>query len=460
MNKLLLSVLACSALMFTSCSEDEVLLDGPTENDTPEETVVTFTATIEGTRTTVEGGKVSWSEGDAIDVLNSNGEFNTFTLSEGAGSQTAKFTGSFTAGTTAGNIAVYPAGNYTYTGGTLTVNLPSSYGSENAEYNTPNSNVLMWVHKTEPGNNLTFKHLAAALRLSVNVPAGTTSLSLKGKGICGSFTAETSEELPAIAQAADASDKTVTYNFKAFTEQKEMTFYFPVPTGTYDKFTISLASDDGRTASKTAKFGTAKVLGRTQIATLPALSNIELEYPWVDLGLPSGTLWARKNVGAESPGEIGYFYRWGATKPYDSGEEGSAAASITTNLTAEYDAATANLGSEWRMPTKKEGEELAAYCTWTQQTATESGYGVAGYLVTSNVEGYTDKSIFLPGAGFHYGNHINNGHPSVWTSTYDDGDYYDAYYLSTNDPFAGTAPGVYYMYGNAAMNIRPICTKK
>ncbi len=280
MNKLLLGVLACSTLMFTSCDKEDELLDNVTSS---EETTgggnqggeVTFIATIDGTRTTVDDdGKVYWSAGDAISVLNSSNGFDRFVLSSGAGEQTASFTGSFAEGTTGGNIAVYPAGSHTYDVTTLKVNLPSSYGSTDADY-IANSSALMVANKVEDGNKLYFTHLGAAVRLIINVPAGATSVSLTGKGICGDFT------VGAEGKIAQSSTKfqTVTYNFKAFTAQKEETFYFPVPTGTYDQFLITVAAEDGRSATKTARFGTAKVLGRKQIAKLPTLSTIVFEDP-------------------------------------------------------------------------------------------------------------------------------------------------------------------------------------
>ena len=63
-----------------------------------------------------------------------------------------------------------------------------------------------------------------------------------------------------------------------------------------------------------------------------------------------------------------------------------------TRLSAEDDAARANWGGKWRMPTKEEYKELFEKCEWTE----DSVNGVKGYRITSKVPGYTDKSIFLP----------------------------------------------------------------
>lgn len=141
-------------------------------------------------------------------------------------------------------------------------------------------------------------------------------------------------------------------------------------------------------------------------------------HDWVDLGLPSGTKWATCNVGVSKPEEYGNYYAWGETSTkttydwstyhycngdYDNltkycsksdyGRNG-----FTDNLTtlqSSDDAATANWGAGWRMPTREEFDELITTCTitWTNRN------GVNGRLFISNVNG---NSIFLPAAGNRY----------------------------------------------------------
>ncbi len=140
------------------------------------------------------------------------------------------------------------------------------------------------------------------------------------------------------------------------------------------------------------------------------------QYPYVDLGLPTGTLWAAYNVGATAPEETGDYFAWGETKPksdysWDTYKYGGYATltKYCTNgiygtvddktiLDVSDDAATANWGSDWRMPTKKEMEELAVECTWTW-TKNYNSTGVAGYIVSSKAAGNTN-AIFLPAASF------------------------------------------------------------
>ena len=130
-------------------------------------------------------------------------------------------------------------------------------------------------------------------------------------------------------------------------------------------------------------------------------------YEFVDLGLPSGTLWATCNVGATNPEDYGDYFAWGETTTKDSYIWGTYqhlnqgggglnkywAGDNLTTLEACDDAATANWGNAWRMPTKTEMEELKNNCTiiWTTHN------GVNGCSFT----GPNGNSIFMPAAGFY-----------------------------------------------------------
>ena len=132
----------------------------------------------------------------------------------------------------------------------------------------------------------------------------------------------------------------------------------------------------------------------------------------VDLGLPSGTLWADRNIGANSPEGYGDYFAWGETRPkseynwstynYCKGSDKTIAkycddssygtVDNKTVLEPSDDAATANWGAAWRMPTHEEQVELNEKCKWTWTTRN----GVKGYKVT----GPNGNSIFLPAAGY------------------------------------------------------------
>lgn len=129
------------------------------------------------------------------------------------------------------------------------------------------------------------------------------------------------------------------------------------------------------------------------------------EPEWVDLGLPSGLLWARANLGATIPESPGIYFSWGNTNGHPAGAgydfsqavyDTTPGASISADLSLSQDAARAVLGDPWRMPTAAEFKELNDNCTsvWT------SINGMNGRLFTSRVNG---KTLFFPAAGYYGG---------------------------------------------------------
>ena len=136
----------------------------------------------------------------------------------------------------------------------------------------------------------------------------------------------------------------------------------------------------------------------------------------VDLGLPSGLMWRKYNVGANSEYEKGNYYAWGETvtkqdyfsTTYKWCELDGAIKRYTkynetdklTLLQPEDDAATANLGENYRTPTPKEWEELLAECTWEVATTTnKNNETVIDYW---KVVGPNGNFIILPSAGYYF----------------------------------------------------------
>ena len=166
------------------------------------------------------------------------------------------------------------------------------------------------------------------------------------------------------------------------------------------------------------------------IAVLTVIVNGGQEY--VDLGLPSGTLWATCNVGANAPEEYGDYFAWGETEPkqvYDwstykwsDGEELTKYCNKSNygyngytddraELDPEDDAAYVNWGPEWRMPTVQQLDELYEQCTWTWTQLN----GVNGRLVT----GPNGNTLFLPAGGGYNGDTLKNAGiaGSFWSRT-------------------------------------------
>lgn len=167
---------------------------------------------------------------------------------------------------------------------------------------------------------------------------------------------------------------------------------------------------------------------------------------WVDLGLPSGLLWADRNVGASSPEDYGNYYAWGETTPknvdtWDTYAYGNAYNALTkycnksdygldgftdnlTTLEASDDAATVNIGSYARTPRDYEWQELMENTTVTWTTRN----GVYGRKFRAS----NGKSIFLPATGYRYDSSLYYAgeYGFYWSSTLDTGYPGNAWYFN------------------------------
>ena len=177
-------------------------------------------------------------------------------------------------------------------------------------------------------------------------------------------------------------------------------------------------------------------------------TKVQATPEYVDLGL--SVKWATFNVGATKPEEYGDYFAWGETQPkdyydwstykwcngsYDSLTKYNTSSSWgtvdnKTTLELNDDAARANWGGDWRIPTDVEWTELRVQCTWTWTTEN----GVNGYKVTSKSNG---NSIFLPAAGYRRDSYL-----------YDAGSYGDYWSSSLNTDEPSTAWGVYLYSSN------------
>ena len=220
------------------------------------------------------------------------------------------------------------------------------------------------------------------------------------------------------------------------------------------------------------------------------------QFKYVDLGL--SIKWATRNVGATKPEEYGDYFAWGETEPYyEAGyaqedpqnhwKEGKSEGyewwsymwcedsfdaltkycyldsygndGFTDNKTVldlEDDVAHVKWGGNWRMPTKAELDELCSNCTWTWYSSGNTEFnGVAGYKVTSKMDGYLDRFIFLPSAGCRFYKQLESVGDAggLWSSSL---------YMGTPD----RALAIYFNYGGVyadsferifGLSVRPVC---
>lgn len=171
-------------------------------------------------------------------------------------------------------------------------------------------------------------------------------------------------------------------------------------------------------------------------------------HEYVDLGL--SVKWATCNVGASSPSDYGDYFAWGeaSTKSvytrYTSETYKNSYGDIGRNSLT--DAARANWGGSWRLPTKSECKELVNKCTWSWTTMN----GKNGYKVT----GRNGNSIFLPAAGLRIGSSLLDAgsYGYYWSSSPRGSSTGYAYYLY----FGSDYHGVYWSFRSDGRSVRPV----
>ncbi len=433
------AALAVAALATACSSEDELNppgVKGP----------VTITVYQPDTRVYYEAGTGTgyWQAGDKIGVIlegnnvEGSGTFPAveFTINGGAGTATATFTGS---PVNENNIypkyAMFPynSGHQHYCQSSLfagnvnelTYTLPSSYTytKVDQDYSQASGNSFCMPMFGEISNYaVTFKNIGGVVCMKIDkMPAASGTVTVKdaSKKLCGGFKLTSIDDNEIISTSESSSDNTVTFTYSGATADAPGVFYLPVAVGEYT-LTVTVAGDGAE-----AKEVTTKTLNMTRSKlkkvniTLGSSSKDNSQviggHKFIDLGLPSGLLWAETNIGAETAADEGNYYAWGETttkatyslseysyydkssssfKKYNSDDN-------KTTLEASDDAAYVNWGSFCHMPTSKDLEELlnSDNCTWTwgSKTKSDGSTTINGYVVTSKKN---DNSIFLPASGF------------------------------------------------------------
>lgn len=198
--------------------------------------------------------------------------------------------------------------------------------------------------------------------------------------------------------------------------------------------------------------------------------NVINEYEYVDLGLPSGTLWATCNIGATCPEGYGDYFAWGEIEPkdfynwntykhcngdykqltkycYDAFYGYNGFTDDLTTLEVEDDVASVNWGNEWCMPTYEQWRELECYTISTWMASN----GIYGRQYTAN-----GQSIFIPAAGYKWDNIVYDSgtHGRYWSSSLVNPDYQP--YFAVFYGFVSNNQSMSFKQRLAGYSIRPV----
>ncbi len=311
------------------------------------------------------------------------------------------------------------------------------------------------VNESNPKANITFHHAMARLRLQVSYSDGKshlTEIRFSGVVTAGRIYLISGEIIPLATLPGSSRVLTITDADK-------------MPLASEGIYDVLLLPHSATTATMTLTFSDGRSYNTS--VSLPAMSSGDYnilpitiketstpatdEHDYVDLGLSSGTLWATCNVGATSPEEYGNYYAWGetTTKSYYTKSNYSYSSNPTT-LPADRDAARANWGGSWCMPTRADFKELYNECTWTWTTMN----GKNGYKVSSRKN---SSYIFLPAAGYFGSSLFNAGsYGSYWSSSLSTSNTSCAYVLLFNSSNVNPSYNFNRYYGHS---VRPVLRK-
>lgn len=395
------------------------------------------------------GFHFQWADGDALGIYPVGGDQVKFPISNGDGSATALFDGGAWKLRSEYQYAAY----YPFSVDNYKIDqkaLPVSFTGQTQNGNASTAHLGAYDYlacaasapNTSGGVDLTMKHLGAFLRLQLTMPKADTysSVVLESDGAkfvtAGTF--DLTAATPAITPTATSSTYTINLTNVSTTEEKQIiTIYAIVAPANLStsNITVTIHGTGKTTYVQTVqgKNFAARSAYNIAVETFPSGTNASGEdvsweepennesgHEWVDLGL--SVKWATCNVGASKPEEYGDYFAWGETIGTESGKTSFSwdsyfdtrtvsgynykgeyiisfnkypqnSNNLSTVLTPEDDAASVNWGSQWRIPTFREMQELVNNCNWEWVTSN----GINGYKVTSKENG---KFIFLPAAGW------------------------------------------------------------
>ncbi len=412
---------AALTILAASCSQDDALIDSQVDDNLQTYTLY-LDADVPGFDTVYEGetraSGNSWVDGDVIYIAFSNGGntvISNATYKNNLGAFQFSLTSLSSITDASCRVYYFREGSVSVSGNTVSMDKYTAIFTDTSAKYTCSNNVITMRAAFKPYTwRLCFKGTTGTqvkLKSASNI-VYNTSLNLSS----GSFSTK-ADSVNLLVQ----SDGYTPYVYGLFTGSTN-TVKVKVG-GTY--YSRSLSS------SKLA-------VGQSGYFTVPTTGNHanwsssrdDSGFEYVDLGLPSGTLWAKCNLGASSEEEYGDFYAWGEISGYDgldrtfdwstyqwcSGSSSSLtkynASDGLITLESSDDAATAQLGSGWRIPTREEWMELNNYTTKSNETIN----GIKGRRLQST---RNSNSIFLPFGGyFNEFRYVSAGtDASYWAST-------------------------------------------
>jgi uncharacterized protein (TIGR02145 family) len=463
-------VVAMATAMLTSCRKGNAPADG-------------FCATIEKTggnaKTHInpdwanDNSTILWSSYDLIKVANNSGQTGCQTLTFGLAEGENTASGTFYTNEEhedffeSDYVALYPAYNAdesenTISGTTATFHIPATQVYKENSFGEKSMPMVAYSET----QSLSFKNLFGGLCVpltgdNVTVKRLVLTSHVATDNLCGTFTADCNgnandnygltctNETPCPSVTLDCGEGVL------LTANDSVFFCIMVPpgamNGTGESAGFSIAVYDPEDALVCTLSTTVNpLITRNNISLAGTKQNVVSDsHAYVDLGLPSGLLWATCNIGADTPEAYGDYFAWGETTTKDTYTEGYYTYSGNPDvLPSDYDAATANWGDNWRMPTKAEFEELLNNTTNSWKTQN----GVKGRLFTAT----NGNSIFLPAAGYRWGwgsDLINAGsYGYYWSRSLRTGNQYNAWYLYFNSDDCE----VYDYYRGSGLSVRPV----
>lgn len=451
-----------SLFAVVACSEDALVENTSVGDGTIKEISITGKdfqfdgVTRSSVSITESGASFTWDEDDVIGIFPNEGDQVSFAMDNGAGTQTATFSGGgWALKSSATYAAYYP---HVYENRDMT-KIPVNYvgQTQNGNANTDHIGAydFMAASVSTPSNGkvaFDMQHLGCLVQLKITVPnAGTLSsvtLTADEEVFVEKGYIDLTATAPSIISTQTANSLNVDLKDVVTTTVNEVvTVYF------------MMAPMDMTGKTLTVKVGdiVGTVFGRNFEAG-KAYQLAPSFFEAVDLGL--SVKWAGCNVGASSPEEYGGYYAWGEvgekedyswdTYMHYMDTDGDGRKDTYRDLGSNIsgtgcDVARVTWGGSWRMPTLAEAQELLDNCSWEWTTVN----GVGGQKIT----GPNGNSIFLPAAGFRRNTEIFQSgiEGYYWTATQHVAEYAHHFYFNSgywNDWYDG--------YRNEGRTVRPV----